>query len=878
MGSAHYNNYNSLHENNLNFVIRQGVCLVSFAIHITLFWQQLNPAFWALIIFQGFIYPVALQYIPYFQRNSIKNLLIDTALYGFCLGLWGFQPYLVASYLASANIINMAAGGFRFCIKAWGVMALFAFLGAALHGFQLRMNLPMSTLTVSAAGLLFFMTSLGMRIHHINQRLRNTRNDLRAQKEELLNLNALAVAVNSHLDVDIIMHGVMQTIERIYPFEALYIVGFEQEEKRLEVSGIYGSSITEEEHRAFRSFQFDLEKDRHSLFVKGLIKRKAIYIPDITPEMVLNGAKIDRDLFAVKPSVSLSYFPVFVDDKVVAGACFINYTKRFTLSDKDLQCIQQYLVQVGTALRNAALFQDLLHAKSIAEQAQQKAETSEEAKSRFLANMSHEIRTPLTAIMGYSEALQDQDTGEEERQKFVGYILRSGKHLLSMINDILDISKIEASKINVERIPCSLLEILCDIESYLSIKTREKNLTFAIKVTYPIPQNIQSDPTRLKQILLNLCNNAVKFTHAGGIVLHLRSLPENKIEIQVQDTGIGISENEQDKVFTAFDQADTSTTRLFGGTGLGLYISKNLAQLLGGELTVTSTKGAGSTFSVTTRIGDNATQYLRTEEQFKLAMSQVKESKTYSGVPNLKGHVLVAEDNPENQNLIKRLIQQTGMSLEIVENGQKALESASTGDYTLILMDMQMPVMGGKEAAEQIVRSGNNTPIVAFTANVMTHQVDEYRAQGFCEVLEKPIIRERLFETLKRIVDANPKKPGRVLIVEDNEINQMILQRYVNKANDKAAVVIVKNGVESIEKVKEEHFDLILMDMEMPIMGGLEATKRIRGLGFETPLYIVTGNVAREDIESCIAAGANGHLSKPLNKEHVMSVIQSSLP
>lgn len=863
------------YEKKSNFIVRQGTCIVAVLIHLSLFWGEGHLGLWLFVLLQGAVYAPVLHFVPMFRHNANRNLLIDTVLHSFCLGLWGFNLHLLACFVAGACIINMAAGGLPALLRAAAMFALGALAGGAISGFNYRADIPIGTQAITTASLLMFMAVLGLKIHKINSRLRGVRNGLQQQREELLDLNTLALAVNAHLDIDIIMKSVMQTMERLHPFEALYILGFDEPGQRLEVLGIYGSTITTKEHEAFRRFRFDLVRDRNSLFVKVLLKRKAVCIPHITEAMVREGDRIDYDLYSVKPSVSIAYFPVFVKDKVVAGAAFINYEQRFELSRHDMERIQQLLVQVGTAVRNATLFHELTLAKEKAEIAQQKAQASEETKSRFLANMSHEIRTPLTAIMGYSEALAEEGVTAEERNQFVGYILRSGKHLLSMINDILDISKIEARKIEVEQLACSLLEILCDIDSYMKIKTREKDLHYALKIDFPIPGTLLTDPTRVKQILLNMCNNAVKFTADGTITIGVRMQHDQLLRIAVADTGIGIGEQEKSRIFNAFDQADTSTTRLFGGTGLGLYISKNLAQLLGGDLTFDSKKGVGSNFILQLPIGMTEVPFIRDIADFERQMAEVLDAKTYGGITRLHGTALVAEDNQENQHLVERLLRQAGMEVDLVSNGAKALEAAGKKHYSLILMDMQMPVMGGQEAAAALKSSGVNAPIIAFTANVMTHQMDAYAQLGFAGVVEKPIIREKFFATLKQLIGHNRQRQCRVLVAEDNEVNQMILFRHITKANENAEVALASNGEYALELVRKQRFDLILMDMEMPVMDGLTATKRIRALGDDTPLYIVSGNIGREDRERSQQAGATGHIAKPLDREQIRRLVQN---
>ncbi len=749
--------------------------------------------------------------------------------------------------------------------------------GGAASGFAYRGELPLLAQLSVGAGLVGLMAVIGMRVHQTNARLRAVRNSLQQQREELVNLNSLAHAVNAHLDVDVIMKSLMQAMQRLYPFEALYILTFDEPNQKVEVFGVYGSSMTEQEHAAFRRFKFDLQRDGDSVFVRSLLKRKTVYLPKITPAIMAQSAPVDAELYAIKPSVSLAYFPVVVQDRVVAGAAFINYEKNFDLQPRDLESIQQLLVQVGTAVRNAALFRELADAKEKAELAQQKAQASEETKSRFLANMSHEIRTPLTAIMGYSEALAEDGLSRDDRTKFVSHVLRSGKHLLSMINDILDISKIEARKIQVEQLSCNLVEVLCDIDSYMQIRTQAKKLEYRLDLEFPIPQTMVTDPTRLKQILLNLGNNAVKFTSDGEITVRLKVIQEGILEIRIADTGVGIGDAEKSRIFNAFDQADTSTTRLFGGTGLGLYISKNLAQLLGGDLTFESCKGVGSTFVLTLPFGTHTGTYILDAEQFAHYLADVQESKTYSGVPKLSGRVLVAEDNPENRSLVTRLIRQTGMEVDVVEDGSSAVAAATGTEYSVILMDMQMPVMGGREAALVLRQHQVATPLVAFTANVMKHQMEEYEKLGFAAVVEKPISRDVLFQTLKRVLHKPLQRSCKVLIAEDNEVNQMILFRYVTRACEQTEVTLAANGQEAVEWVKKQKFDLILMDMEMPVLGGLAATERIRALGDDTPLYIVSGNVSPEDRARALRAGATGHVAKPLDKDQILLLIEQTL-
>ena len=603
-------------------------------------------------------------------------------------------------------------------------------------------------------------------------------------------------------------------------------------------------------------------------------QRRVINIGHLHPDLVQAGASVDKRLYDIKPSLSLIYFPVYIEDTVVGGLAFINHKYHCLLEKKDIRRISDYLVQVGTAIKNANLIRQLQQAKEEALIAQKKAEASEEAKSRFLANMSHEIRTPMTAILGYSEALQEPIVSVSDRLKFVDIIMNSGRHLLSMINNILDISKIEASQVHIENIAIDVVPMLSDIENYVKLKTQEKGLEYRLTINYPVPERVVNDPTRLKQVLLNLCNNAIKFTERGCISLSLSWPQKNLMSISVSDTGIGMTRQECESVFVAFAQADSSTTRLYGGTGLGLTISKSLAMLMGGSLEVVSEKGVGSTFTLNIDTGDKLSPLIESPDAWLQLQKRQFSSVEKTEVPLMMGRVLVAEDNPVNQQIINRLLEQAGISVEIVSNGRQAVDKAKVGAYDLIFLDMQMPIMGGEAAAKLIKEAGLSVPLVAFTANVMTHQVHSYFQSGFVDVIEKPIDREKLYLLLSHLLKPASSTLKNILVVDDDEINAMILTRQIKSYSETLTVLQAKNGEEALLKVENSAVDLILMDMEMPVMGGLEATQKLREGGFIKPIYMVTGNIEVEHKSLCLAAGATGHLPKPLDKKKMRSILE----
>ena len=375
------------------------------------------------------------------------------------------------------------------------------------------------------------------------------------------------------------------------------------------------------------------------------------------------------------------------------------------------------------------------------------AEQANHLKSRFLANMSHEIRTPLTAIMGFTENILAQEENNK-KAAYLSTVLRNSKHLLELINNILDLSKIEAEKLEVECLPLELIPLINDISSVIEPMASAKQLEFNVDINFPLPERFHSDLTRVKQVLLNLCSNAVKFTEQGNVTLKVRyAQHSDKIAFDVIDSGIGMSEQAVARAFRPFEQADLSTTRKFGGTGLGLCISHNLTQLLGGDIHIDSQLSAGSTFEVTFA-ANNANKDIKLISNSS-QLAEINTVQQPSEISQFDANILVAEDNQDNQELIQLLLAQWGLEPDFANNGAEAVEKALVNDYDLILMDMQMPVMGGLEATQMLRDAAFDGPIVALTANVMKNDVDSYLEAGCNQALAKPIDQHQLEQTLQ---------------------------------------------------------------------------------------------------------------------------------
>jgi PAS domain S-box-containing protein len=449
----------------------------------------------------------------------------------------------------------------------------------------------------------------------------------------------------------------------------------------------------------------------------------------------------------------VSAYPVFDEEGRVV--LVTEYIRDITDRHKAERELKEYALALEAANQNLT---QLSHA----------AQTATRAKSEFLANISHEIRTPLTAILGYADLLRDP-SAQLDKDQAAATIKRNGEYLLAIINDLLDLSKIEAGKLEVEKIACSPCQIFADLMSLMSVSADCKGLKLRIECDGPVPETILSDPIRLRQIVINLLGNAIKFTEAGEVRVVVRLVApsdgEPTLQIDVSDTGIGMTEEQMRRLFQPFAQADSSTTRRFGGTGLGLTISKRLAAMLGGDISVRTVPGKGSTFRVTIATGPlEGVRFVDHSQPTMVACHQVA---TTPGTLPLDCRILLVEDGPDNQRLISFLLKKAGAKVVVAQNGQEAVDKALTAaadqktdgqvpepPFDLILMDIQMPVMDGYEAARQLRRGGFAGPIIALTAHAMPQDVRRCTDAGCDFHLSKPIDRRVLIETIAKFLVA----------------------------------------------------------------------------------------------------------------------------
>ncbi|MEP1448654.1 MAG: ATP-binding protein [Paraglaciecola sp.] len=430
-----------------------------------------------------------------------------------------------------------------------------------------------------------------------------------------------------------------------------------------------------------------------------------------------------------------------------------------------------------------SLEKQILERTQEAERAKSEARESNQAKSQFLANMSHATLTPLTAIIGFAEVLLQNSVSREDSIKYLNTIVGSGRHLTTLLGEILDISKIENKNLELQPTRFNLPDLLKDIEQIYLFNCKKETLEFSLEIESDIPEWVVTDPTRLKQVLHNLLNNALKFTKQGSIGVHVKFQPNSgTLLIDVVDTGEGIAAEKQALIFEYFLNTDSKFSSNLGGTGLGLFITKSLVELMGGDVELKSTLGEGSKFSVTIAC-----------EEYEGKCNTIKDRKTVDfqpfGAPSLVGSILLVEDIEVNRQLITLNLQQTGAEIDSAENGLEGLQMALSGEYDLILMDIQMPVMGGKEAVQSLQQLGISTPIYALTANVTAADIQEYESLGFNGVLKKPLELSKLYAVLKQHLraknDAVVQKTQRSdLFAQDPKIKVLFFKELTNQNTD----------------------------------------------------------------------------------------------
>ncbi len=724
------------------------------------------------------------------------------------------------------------------------------------------------TLLESAAGQI----AIGIERKRAEEALVQERVQLEKHAAQATLLYKISQRVSSELKLDVLLSEIVTGILETFNYYGVMLLLLDEKENCLKLKSIAGGYKD--------VFPSDLSAAMGvGMIGKAAQTRQTQMSGDVSknPDYVSGYNEITRSELSI---------PIIKGSKVI-GVLDMESTELNAFEESSITAMETLSTQIASAIENAQLFE-------LAQKARSAAEAANLAKGMFLSRMSHEIRTPMNSVIGFSDMLLDTEMSEEQVE-FVRSITKSGEALLALINEILDFSKIEAGQLSFQNIDFDLEVTAFDVCRLTQPRLGNKPVEVFCRVGDNLPAFIKSDPTRLRQVLLNLVSNAIKFTDEGEIELFVGVEEEEerrlKLHITVRDTGIGIPQDKLETVFELFQQVDGSITRKYGGTGLGLAICKQIARLMKGEIWAESELGKGSTF-----------HFIAWVDKSEKVFAQQPKVEALAGKK-----ALLVDDNENNLSILSHVIKLVGMRSDAVRNGSAVLPAlqkaiAAKDPFDVCILDIQMPDMSGYDVSKQVRNQDDpliaRLKLLAFSSSV-TKRIKMFKEAGFDGFLPKPIQRNTLITMLKRLLaeageEMEPRETGakevvitqhtlaeeakhsvRILLAEDNPMNQKLAHYMLTKAGYQLEVA--NNGRETVEKytAAPERYNLIFMDVHMPEMDGLEATRVLRNRGYaEIPIIAMTADAMKEDREKCLQVGMNDYMSKPIKREEVFTMIQ----
>jgi signal transduction histidine kinase/CheY-like chemotaxis protein len=811
----------------------------------------------AAILFMGFIYPTLFYHLGLRSRNTrmvgMLGYYLDAVIWSLAVVVshYSILLFLLAPMLSFVSSVLMM--GIRRALLPAALMLVILAVGQYFVPFEPMARLSPGLALFGWGMTLAFMIYIAMLVNGTTRNFVRARHELEAgnekireQSEQLTSITYLAQLVNSTLDLEQVMMTIMRSLNQVFSFTQMAILFLDENREKLELDRLVGD-VPAELLDNLEGLDIPLTEE-HSAFTRTIVEAKPIYLPDVSRDP---GAQegISKIIHRLVPAKSLLTFPLRQDGEVEGVLAFANTKEYFHLDDEKIKVIGRYVTYVVSAIRNANDYKALQDARAA-------ADTANTAKSQFLANMSHELRTPMNAVIGYTEMLEEEaeERGLDDMLPDFQKIRNASHHLLQLINDVLDLSKIEADRIELSPELLSLEDLLEDVRATVAPLIDKNRNVLKISKRSRLGE-VFLDRIRLHQVILNLLSNAAKFTRKGTIEVISERISESDFDwliIEVRDSGIGMTEEQVDRIFEPFAQADASTTREFGGTGLGLSISRQICELMGGSLSAKSTKGEGSTFTIKIPVessGVKAGAAILPEKSTAEA-----EAALYANVPV----ILVIDDDASIRDLMNRTLKRAGYGVVTAESGEQGLRLAQKLKPAVIVLDVMLPKLDGWSVLTKL----KSDPDLADIPVVMQSILDESRKGfmlGAAEYLTKPIDRRRVIDVISRL---QPEGESSALVVEDDADTCNLIASWLKSAGWK--VDTASNGEQGLEAWKARTPDLVILDLMMPKMDGFEFMEVLRKKpeAAKTKVVVVTAkDLTDEDIQQL-----NGSVERIIHK------------